>query len=68
MVRLRKNKLMEKFNELKELISSIETDAEAFYNKGNKAAGTRVRTSFQKVKVLAQDIRAGVTDLKNKAK
>jgi hypothetical protein len=59
---------MDKFNELKELIASIEADAESFYSKGNKAAGTRVRTGFQKVKNLAQEIRQGVTELKNKEK
>jgi hypothetical protein len=59
---------MNKFNELKELIASIEKDAESFYNKGNKAAGTRVRTGFQKVKNLAQEIRAEVTEIKNKEK
>lgn len=57
---------MEKFNELKELIASIEADAVSFYTKGNKAAGTRVRGGFQKVKTLATEIRAQVTELKNK--
>lgn len=59
---------MEKFNQLKELIASIEADADKFYNKNNKAAGTRVRTGFQKVKSLAQEIRNEVTELKNKEK
>lgn len=59
---------MDKFNELKELLASIEADAESFYTKGNKAAGTRVRTGFQKVKNLAQEIRTQVTELKNKEK
>jgi len=57
---------MEKYNELKSLIASIEDDAVKFYEKGNNAAGTRVRTGLQKVKALAQDIRNGVTAAKNK--
>ncbi|HEY2582286.1 MAG TPA: histone H1 [Mucilaginibacter sp.] len=57
---------MEKFNELKNLIASIEADAEAFYSKGNKAAGTRVRNGMQKLKVAASEIRAQITELKNK--
>ena len=57
---------MEKFNHLKELIASVEKDAEQFYSKRNKAAGTRVRNGMQKLKVLATEIRAQVTDLKNK--
>lgn len=57
---------MEKYNELKSLIASIEDDAVKFYEKGNNAAGTRVRTGLQKVKSLAQDIRNEVTATKNK--
>ena len=57
---------MEKFNQLKELIASIEADADKFYNKGSKAAGTRVRGGMQEIKTLAQEIRNEVTELKNK--
>ncbi len=57
---------MEKFKALKDLVASIETDASAFYEKGNKAAGTRVRNAMQKLKVVATEIRAEVTELKNK--
>ena len=32
---------MKKFEELKALLSSAEKDAAAFYEKNNKAAGTR---------------------------
>ncbi len=59
---------MEKFNQLKELIASVEHDAEQFYSKGNKAAGTRVRNGMQNLKALASDIRSQVTELKNKEK
>lgn len=56
---------MKKFTELKELIASAEKDASAFYEKGNKAAGTRLRGVLQKSKALAQDIRNEVTAKKN---
>ena len=56
---------MEKYNELKALIASIEDDAVKFYEKGNNAAGTRVRTGLQQVKALAQEIRNDVTAVKN---
>lgn len=59
---------MEKFQKVKELIDSVENDAKAFYEKGNKAAGTRIRNAMQQLKVAASDIRKEVTDLKNKAK
>jgi hypothetical protein len=57
---------MEKFNQLKELLATIEADADKFYNKGSKAAGTRVRGGMQEIKALAQEIRNEVTALKNK--
>jgi len=56
---------MEKFSKVKELLASVEADAEKFYNAGNNAAGTRVRKAMQDLKVLAQDIRAEVTEKKN---
>ncbi len=59
---------MKKFEELKSLIASIENDADKFYNKGNSAAGTRVRKGMQDLKNIAQAIRAEVQELKNKDK
>ncbi|MBC7565648.1 MAG: histone H1 [Pedobacter sp.] len=59
---------MEKFLKVKELLASVEADAEKFYNAGNSAAGTRVRKAMQDLKVLAQEIRAEVTDKKNSDK
>jgi len=56
---------MEKFSALKELIASAEADFTAFYEKGNKAAGTRVRNAMQQAKTLAQEIRTEVTEKKN---
>ena len=56
---------MEKYNKLKDLIASVEKDAEKFYNGGNSAAGTRVRKALQDIKGLASEIRKEVTDLKN---
>lgn len=59
---------MEKFNQLKELVASMEADAEKFYVKNSGAAGTRVRKTLQEIKTLAQDIRNEVTEIKNKEK
>lgn len=58
---------MQKFQELKDLIASLESDIDKFYNKGNSAAGTRVRKGMQELKTIAQAIRAEVQELKNKA-
>ena len=57
---------MKNYNKLKELVASSEADFEKFYDKGNAAAGTRVRKAMQEMKNLAQDIRKEVTDMKNK--
>jgi hypothetical protein len=57
---------MKKFTEAKNLIESLEADADKFYNKANSAAGTRVRKGMQDLKNLAQAIRLEVQDMKNK--
>jgi len=61
-------KIMEKFSKVKEILASVEADAEKFYNSGNGAAGTRVRKAMQDLKTLAQEIRTEVTEKKNTAK
>jgi len=55
----------EKFQQLKDLVVSLEADAEKFYNKSNSAAGTRLRKGLQDLKNLAQDIRLEVQAEKN---
>ena len=56
---------MSRFSEIKDLILGLEGDFEKFYEKNNKAAGTRVRKGMQDLKNLAQDIRKEVQDKKN---
>tara|TARA_R110002020_G_scaffold19126_3_gene66521 strand:+ start:743 stop:919 length:177 start_codon:yes stop_codon:yes gene_type:complete len=56
---------MSKFSEVSELVSSLKEDFEKFYEKGNSAAGTRVRKGMQDLKNMAQDIRKEVQDMKN---
>lgn len=58
---------MEQITKLKELIGSAEVDAEKF-NKGNNAAGTRLRNTMQQLKATAQEVRNTVTEKKNAAK
>ena len=57
---------MKRFEQLKSLVESLEADFEKFYDKGNNAAGTRVRKGMQEMKNLAQEIRLEVQDIKNK--
>ncbi len=56
---------MENFNELKETLLALEEDAIKFYDKGNKAAGVRLRKGLQDIKSMSQTIRQDVS-AKNK--
>ncbi len=58
---------MSRFEELKAMVEAMEDDFQKFYDKGNKAAGTRVRKSMLELKNKAQEIRIEVQELKNKA-
>lgn len=56
---------MNRFQEIKDLIMSLENDFTKFYEKKNQAAGTRVRKGMQDLKNLAQEIRIEVQEIKN---
>jgi membrane protease subunit (stomatin/prohibitin family) len=56
------------FNKLKDLVTSLEDDFEKSYDKGNAAAGTRVRKGMQDLKNMAQEIRLEVQSQKNSSK
>jgi hypothetical protein len=59
---------MEKFTNIKSLLESVEKDAESFYTKGNKSAGTRLRGAMQTLKQMAQEVRSEVQEIKNSEK
>lgn len=59
---------MEKLAELKALVETAEKEGQAFYEKNNKAAGTRLRNALQQIKALATDVRKDVTEKKNAEK
>ncbi|HEY9116231.1 MAG TPA: histone H1 [Roseivirga sp.] len=56
---------MSQFSRVKSLVDSLEDDFSKFYDKGNQAAGTRVRKGMQELKNLAQEIRTDVQNIKN---
>ncbi|UOQ70843.1 hypothetical protein MUN79_19450 [Hymenobacter cellulosilyticus] len=58
---------MSNYSQLKDLVLSLESDFEKFYDKQNSAAGTRVRKGMQELKNLAQTIRTEVQNAKNSA-
>ena len=47
-----------------ETLVSTDSDLEKFDN-GNKSAGTRIRKAMQEIKLLAQQVRVKVQDIKN---
>ena len=57
-----------RYEELKQMVASLEQDFVRFYVHGNKAAGTRVRAAMQELKNLAQTIRVEVQTIKNEGK
>ncbi len=56
---------MKRFEQLRDLVASMEDDFDKFYEKDNQAAGTRVRKGMQEMKNLAQEIRIEVQNKKN---
>ncbi len=56
---------MKRYEQLKNLVLSLEGDFSKFYEKENQAAGTRVRKGMQELKNLAQEIRIEVQSKKN---
>lgn len=58
---------MSRYEEIKGLIGGLEEDMGKFYEKGNKAAGTRARKSLQQLRKLSQEVRLEIQDIKNKA-
>lgn len=57
--------MSKRFDQLKSFVEEAEADFDKFYNKGNKAAGTRVRKAMQELKTLAQDIRVEIQEKKS---
>jgi hypothetical protein len=51
-------------NQIVEMVDSVREDAAKFEDKGNGAAGTRVRKAMQSIKTLAQDVRVQVSESK----
>lgn len=56
---------MSRIDEIKNLMTELEEDLVKFYDKGNKAAGTRARKQLQDLKKLSQEIRLEIQDMKN---
>lgn len=55
---------MQKFTQFKEKLASLEEDAQKFYEKGNGAAGTRLRKGMLELGHMTKDIRKEVIEQK----
>jgi hypothetical protein len=55
----------ERYSQLTDVLDNAEEDLMKFYEKGNKAAGTRARKSMMDLKKLAHEIRQEIQDIKN---
>jgi len=56
---------MNRIEQLQSMVADLEVDMNKFYEKENKAAGTRARKQLQELKKVAQEIRLEIQDMKN---
>jgi len=61
----KKKSVDELIDELTFLLEDVNTDVRKFVDKGNNAAGARIRKEMQEVKKKAQEIRILVQEIKN---
>lgn len=56
---------MNRIEQIRSMVAELEDDMNKFYEKGNKAAGTRARKQLQELKKVSQEIRLEIQDMKN---
>jgi len=55
---------MDKIEQLEVLLSEARVEATKFYEKGNNSAGSRLRQKMQAIKVICQEVRVDVSEIK----
>ncbi|MEX1062972.1 MAG: histone H1 [Balneolaceae bacterium] len=55
---------MSRISQMKDLVDQLEPDLVKFYEKENKAAGTRARKTLQEIKKVSQEIRLEIQEKK----
>ncbi|NBB73470.1 MAG: histone H1 [Bacteroidetes bacterium] len=55
----------ERYEELTGILEDAQEDLMKFYEKGNKAAGTRARKAMMNLKNLAHEVRQEIQEIKN---
>ncbi|MDP3150117.1 MAG: histone H1 [Ignavibacteria bacterium] len=59
---------MENFQKLVQHVQSLEADFQKFYEKGQSAAGTRLRKGLSELKKLSQEVRNEIQKVKEDRK
>jgi hypothetical protein len=59
---------MSKYDDLVQAVKDLETDFQKFYDKGQAAAGTRLRKGLSDLRKLAQEVRKDIQDVKAQRK
>lgn len=60
--------MSQSYQDLLNHLKEMETDIQKFYEKGQAAAGTRVRKSLSDLKKKAQDMRNEIQNIKTERK
>jgi len=60
-------KIIDLIEEMEDVAYNIKSDVTKF-EEGNNAAGARVRKAMQNIKVMAQEVRVAVSEIKNERK
>ena len=59
---------MNRYEDLLQAVRNLQTDFEKFFEKGQAAAGTRVRKGLSDLRKLAQEVRKEIQDVKSQRK
>jgi hypothetical protein len=59
---------MNRYEDLMQAVRDLQTDFEKFFEKGQAAAGTRVRKGLSDLRKLAQEVRKEIQDVKAQRK
>ena len=59
---------MSKFDDLGQAVRNLEADFQKFYDKGQAAAGTRLRKGLSDLRKLAQEVRKDIQEVKARRK
>jgi predicted nucleic acid-binding Zn-ribbon protein len=60
--------MSQSYQDLLNHLKELETDIQKFYEKGQAAAGTRIRKGLSELKKKSQDMRNEIQNIKNERK